>query len=124
MEAPQTPELQEIRHLRKRYNLTQSQLAKLAGVSQSLIAKIEAGTVDPTFSHAKRILESLHGLSREREPKAEQLITSKIIFNPNLCAKERAALLGDTEDEKPRHIPNAGYLGGFHSRDDIRVKHH
>ncbi|HIG98209.1 TPA: CBS domain-containing protein [Candidatus Woesearchaeota archaeon] len=82
MEAPQTPELQEIRHLRKRYNLTQSQLAKLAGVSQSLIAKIEAGTVDPTFSHAKRILESLHGLSREREPKAEQLITSKIISVP------------------------------------------
>lgn len=73
------PELQEIRQLRKRHNLTQAQLAKLAGVSQSLIAKIEAGTVDPTFSHARRILEVLHGIEKEKELKAEQLITGKII---------------------------------------------
>lgn len=73
------PELQEIRQLRKKHSLTQTQLAKLAGVSQSLIAKIEAGTVDPTFSHVRRILEVLHGMEREKEPKAGQLITHKII---------------------------------------------
>ncbi|MBI2580977.1 CBS domain-containing protein [Candidatus Woesearchaeota archaeon] len=73
------PELQEIRQLRKKHNLTQTQLAKLAGVSQSLIAKIESGRIDPTFSHVRRILEVLHGMEREKEPKAEQLITHKII---------------------------------------------
>ena len=73
------PELQEIRQLRKKHNLTQTQLAKLAGVSQSLIAKIESGRVDPTFSHAKRILEVLHGIEKEKELKAEQLITGRII---------------------------------------------
>lgn len=73
------PELQEIRQLRKKHSLTQAQLAKLAGVSQSLIAKIESGTVDPTFSHVRRILEVLHGMEREKEPKAEQLITHRII---------------------------------------------
>ncbi len=73
------PELQEIKRLRKKHNLTQTQLAKLAGVSQSLIAKIEACTVDPTFSHVRRILEVLHSMEMEKEPKAEQLITHKII---------------------------------------------
>ena len=73
------PELQEIKRLRKKHNLTQTQLAKLAGVSQSLIAKIEAGSIDPTFSHVRKILEVLHGMEREEEPKAEQLITAKII---------------------------------------------
>ncbi|MBI3037110.1 CBS domain-containing protein [Candidatus Woesearchaeota archaeon] len=72
-------ELQEIKRLRKKHNLTQAELAKLAGVSQSLIAKIEAGTVDPTFSHVRKILEVLHGMEREKEQKAEQLITGKII---------------------------------------------
>lgn len=74
-----SPELQEIRHLRKKHSLTQTQLAKLAGVSQSLIAKIESGRIDPTFSHAKRILEVLHGIEKEKELKAEHLMTSRII---------------------------------------------
>ena len=73
------PELQEIKRLRNKHSLTQVQLAKLAGVSQSLVAKIEAGTVDPTFSHVRMILEVLHSMEREKEPKAGQLITHKII---------------------------------------------
>ncbi|MBI2176177.1 CBS domain-containing protein [Candidatus Woesearchaeota archaeon] len=73
------PELQEIKQLRKKHSLTQAQLAKLAGVSQSLVAKIEAGTIDPTFSHVKRILEVLHSMETEKEPKAGQLITHRII---------------------------------------------
>jgi len=73
------PELLEIKLLRNKHSLTQTQLAKLAGVSQSLIAKIEAGSIDPTFSHVKQILEVLHGIDRKKGPKAEQLITKRII---------------------------------------------
>ena len=72
-------ELQEIKRLRKKHSLTQAELAKLAGVSQSLIAKLEAGLIDPTFSHVKKIFDVLHGIEKEKEPKAEQLITGKII---------------------------------------------
>ncbi len=52
-------ELSEIKHLRKKFGLTQSQLAKLSGVSQSLIAKIEADRIDPTFSKAQKIFEAI-----------------------------------------------------------------
>lgn len=77
--ASPSQELLRIKLLRKKHSLTQSGLAKLAGVSQSLIAKIETGRIDPTFSHAKRILEVLRGIDTEQEPKAEQLVTHKII---------------------------------------------
>ncbi len=72
-------ELMEVKRLRKMHNLTQTQLAKLAGVSQSLIAKIEAGSIDPTFSHAKKIFEVLHNIQKESEPKAGELITDRIV---------------------------------------------
>ena len=50
----------ELRSLRKDINLTQIQLAKLAGVSQSLIARIEKGGIDPRVSTLEKILNALH----------------------------------------------------------------
>lgn len=52
-----TPE--EIRRLRKSLGLTQKALAEKAGVSQSLIARIERKTVDPRLSTLQRILNAL-----------------------------------------------------------------
>ena len=46
-------ELNEISRLRKQLGLTQAELAKLSGVSQSLIAKLEAGKIEPSYSKAK-----------------------------------------------------------------------
>ena len=50
----------EIKELRKKAGLTQAQLAKLAGVSQSLIARIEAGSVDPRLSTVNKIMNVLN----------------------------------------------------------------
>ncbi len=72
-------EIGEIRMLRKRHNLTQSQLAKLAGVSQSLIAKTEAGLLDPSYSNFRRISEVLEGLGDEKELKAGEVARGRII---------------------------------------------
>ncbi|MDH7555724.1 MAG: CBS domain-containing protein [Candidatus Methanosuratincola sp.] len=46
--------------MRKKAGLTQEQLAKKAGVSQALIARIEAGTIDPRISTLRKILEALN----------------------------------------------------------------
>ena len=48
-----------LKKYRKRLKLTQVELAKRAKVSQSLIARIEAGDVDPRLSTLKRILDAM-----------------------------------------------------------------
>jgi len=45
--------------MRVRRGLTQSELARLAGVSQSLVARLEAGSVDPRVSTLEKILKVL-----------------------------------------------------------------
>ncbi len=72
-------DLQEIRHLRKKLGLTQSALAKYADVSQSLIAKIESNSIDPTFTKAQKIFSALQSLSEKEEKKAQALMNTTLI---------------------------------------------
>lgn len=53
------PLLDEIKRQRRQLGLTQAQLASLAGVSQSLIAKIEGGRSEPSYPHVRRIFGAL-----------------------------------------------------------------
>jgi len=75
-----SPELDEIRVLRKKFGLTQIDLAKKANVSQSLIAKIEANLIDPTYSKTKRIFDFLYSLHEKHELKAEEIMKNRIIL--------------------------------------------
>ncbi len=72
-------DLSEIKDVRKRLGISQVELAKLAHVSQSLIAKIESGRIDPAYSKAQQIFEALHSLTGARELKAYQIMNKKII---------------------------------------------
>ncbi|MEW5996392.1 MAG: CBS domain-containing protein [Candidatus Micrarchaeota archaeon] len=76
------PSLNEIKKRRVSLGLTQGRLAKLAGISQSLVAKIESGKADPSYSNAGKIFEALDSLHAKEEKKAEQIMAS-----PVLCAK-------------------------------------
>ena len=68
-------ELNEIKKIRKNLGLTQTELAKMANVSQSIIAKIESGKIDPTFTKTKKIFETLDDLENKEEIKADELMT-------------------------------------------------
>ncbi len=72
-------DLHQIKLLRKKYNLTQTELAKLAGVSQSLITKIEAGLLDPTYTNAQKIFRALESHSQKKEVKAEEIMNTALI---------------------------------------------
>ena len=72
-------ELSEIKKIRKSLGLTQTELAKKANVSQSLIAKIESDKIDPTFTKTKKIFETLDFLQIKEEIKAEELMNKKVI---------------------------------------------
>lgn len=71
-----TPE--ELRALRKRAGLTQAELARRAGVSQSLIARLEAGTVNPRLSTLMKIYNALREYMEEEVP-IEQVMHSPVI---------------------------------------------
>jgi predicted transcriptional regulator len=71
-------EVKDIGKLRKRLGLTQTELAKRAGVSQSLIAKIESGVLDPSFSVVKKIEMALEQ-AREDHIYAKDIMQSPVM---------------------------------------------
>ena len=82
-------DIKEIKEIRKKIGLTQGQLAKRADVSQSLIAKIESGRLDPTYSNAIRIFNALKDFGEKQEVKAEQIMSDKMIsILPNDSIKD------------------------------------
>src|SRR3989344_6978427 len=73
------PNLDEIKRRRKVLGLTQTQLAKESGVSQSLIAKLEIGKLEPTYTNAKKIFFVLDKLENKSSKKAKDIMSNKII---------------------------------------------
>ena len=73
------PSIDEVAKKRRIAGLTQQKLAKLAGVSQSLIAKLESQKIDPSYTKVKAIFDALEKLQTETEVRAEDVMQSKII---------------------------------------------
>jgi predicted transcriptional regulator len=92
MELP-TPD--ELRERRKDLDLTQSELAESAEVSQPLIARIEADDVDPRLSTLRRIVNALEeaegGLLR-----ATDLLNAPVAsVEPDASVSETQALMDE-----------------------------
>jgi len=73
------PTLDEIGKRRKQLCLKQSELAKRAGVSQSLIAKLEAGTIDSSYTKVKTIFDVLERLEFKSKVQAERVHHNEVI---------------------------------------------
>ena len=73
------PSLEEISARRRRLGLTQKRLAELAGVSQSLIAKLEAGKIDPSYTKVKAIFDVLEELESRREIRARDILHDEVV---------------------------------------------
>ena len=59
------PDLANIAAMRRRFRITQKDLAFKADVSQSLISKIEAGATVPTYDKAKKIFDAMERFEAE-----------------------------------------------------------
>ena len=75
--------LTQIKTLRVKYGLNQKELAQQAGVSQSLIAKIEAGKIDPSYTKTQLIIDALNQLREKEETKAKDIMKTKVFFAHN-----------------------------------------
>ncbi|MBI2579254.1 MAG: CBS domain-containing protein [Candidatus Aenigmarchaeota archaeon] len=74
------PEIGEIKRRRMRLGLKQLELARASNVSQSLVAKIESGKLNPSYEIAKRIFAALDHHERGEEKKAKDIMAEKLIF--------------------------------------------
>ncbi|MEM4756334.1 MAG: CBS domain-containing protein [Candidatus Woesearchaeota archaeon] len=72
-------DLKHIKQIRKEIGMTQKQLAQHSGVSQSLIAKIESGRLDPSYTNAKKIIDTLQQTMQQKAIKAQDIMKKKII---------------------------------------------
>ena len=61
------PDVRDIGRRRKAAGLTQKELALRAGVSQSIVAKIESGSVQPSYEIVRRLFAVFDDLGRAAE---------------------------------------------------------
>ncbi|MCX8154094.1 MAG: CBS domain-containing protein [Candidatus Bathyarchaeota archaeon] len=73
------PAIDEIGKRRRKLGLKQSELAKMAGVSQSFIAKLESGKIDPSYTKVKTIFEILDHLEAKSKIHEEKIAPNKVI---------------------------------------------
>ena len=73
------PPLEEVQRRRKVLGLTQSELARASGVSQSLIAKLELGLIDPSYTKVKSIFDALERMESRIEIHASQIATKDVV---------------------------------------------
>lgn len=86
--------LNEIRQMRKNLGLTQKQLAEKSRVSQSLIAKIESGKIDPAYNNVQKIFSALNALTKHEGKKAGEIMNRHIVsLKPDNRANEAVAVM-------------------------------
>src|SRR5437867_13267130 len=87
------PDIDEIPRMRKMLNLTQTALARLAGVSQSTVVKVEKRQMNPSYDIVRRIMNALESEVRRQEKKAlvDQVQSRKVEFIDAKISLEDAA---------------------------------
>ncbi|NHW24213.1 MAG: CBS domain-containing protein [Archaeoglobales archaeon] len=86
-------EIGEIRTRRKKLGITQKELAELVGVSQSLIAKLESGRLDPKLSLLKKVFSVLEELERKNYWARNIMNSPVIAANPSDTVRKVAKIM-------------------------------
>ncbi len=72
------PDLSEIKLKRRQLGLSQAELAQKAGVSQSLIAKIEAQKLVPAYDKAKRVFDFFEQIHQNVVLRAKDMMSKQV----------------------------------------------
>ena len=90
------PTPDELKARREMLGLRQTEVAGLAGISQSMVARIEAGSVDPRVSTLSRIVQVLNAAEKPR------MIASQVMHSPvlSVAPDDTIARAVDIMDQK------------------------
>ncbi|MFB6120144.1 MAG: CBS domain-containing protein [Halobacteriaceae archaeon] len=113
------PTPQDLRERRNELDLTQSELANRADVSQPLIARIEGGDVDPRLSTLRRIVEALDEAEGDVVRAADVMNTTVVSVRPDDSVRgARDLMLEEGYSQLP--VIRDGQPQGIISNSDIR----
>ena len=77
------PTPDELRNRREMLGMKQTELARRAGISQSMVARIEAGSVDPRVSTLTKIITVLNSAGQKRITAVQIMHTPVIAVQPD-----------------------------------------
>lgn len=104
----------QIRSLRLKAGLTQTELAEAAGVTQAYIAKIESGKSDPKISTLEKISEALRKATPREEITAGQVMEKPIILvKPNDKISKAIKLMESHDISQLPVIKNSKQVGSL-----------
>lgn len=72
------PEIPSIKTRRQKLGINQKELSKISNTSQSLIAKLEAGKISPSYEIVKNIFMALDSLEHKKEKKCREIMVHVI----------------------------------------------
>ncbi len=101
-----------IRDMRSEVGLSQAVLARLAGISQAHVAKIETGKVDPRLSTVNRILRILG--SGDRKKRCRSAMSSNLItITPDAPIEEAIRIMRELGISQIPVMDRQRLLGGI-----------
>jgi predicted transcriptional regulator len=120
---PILPTGNEIRKLRLKAGLTQTELAELAGVTQAYIAKIERGQADPKVSTLQKILNAIERHLASTAPTTALSIATRPVISvrPTDPVKKATILMERHNISQLPVIENGRQLGSI--SETTLVKH-
>lgn len=83
----------ELKARREILNMRQAELAEKAGVSQSMIARIESGSVDPRLSTMRKIVEALNNAERPRVVAQDVMHTPVLAVSPSSLVTDAIGIM-------------------------------
>ncbi len=108
----------DLKKLRTDLHLTQHELASRAGVSQPLIARIEAGDVDPRLSTLRKIFNAFDAARKEKID-VINIMHSPVIHTSSNSSIEEAARIMEEHGFSQMPVIDSGVPVGSISTDQI-----
>ncbi|WP_227131386.1 CBS domain-containing protein [Halorubellus salinus] len=114
------PTEEELRERREALDLTQSELADAADVSQPLVARIEGGDVDPRLSTLRRIVEALNEAEGEIRRARDIMHVDVVTVRMDDSVAGAIDIMGEAGFSQLPVVDETGTPVGIISNSDIR----